>query len=260
MNLLRRVIVLPVLFATLFMAACGGGESASDSSESSAPAAAAADSTPMGTASVSGSVTFSGTAPAAVAIRLDRECSGLNSGTVMSQTVVVNENGTLANVFVYVKEGLPAGYSYAVPAEPVDFDQSGCMYQPHVFGVQVGQGIKIINSDPVLHNIHALPETNRPFNFGMPKQGDERVREFRVAEVPIRIKCDVHPWMGAWAAVVDHPYYAVTGTDGSFAMAGLPAGDYVLEAWHEELGTATATVSVTDGGAIEATFAFSSAG
>ncbi|MFT4604640.1 MAG: plastocyanin [Rhodothermales bacterium] len=213
----------------------------------------------MGSASVTGSVTFTGTAPEAVSIRLDRECSDLNTDTVTAQNVVVNDNGTLRHVFVYVKEGLAEGYNYPAPAEAVEFDQSGCMYFPHVFGVQVGQPINIINSDPLLHNIHAMPETNRPFNFGMPRQGDEREREFRVAEVPVFIKCDVHPWMGAYAGVVDHPYHAVTGEDGSFSLQGLPAGTYVIEAWQEEYGTATQSVTVTDGASASVTFEFSSA-
>lgn len=259
MNLFSRALTTLALVATLSIAACGGGESASDS-DSAAPDTPAADATPMGTASVTGTINFSGTAPDPVTVRLDRECSDLNSDTVTAQNVVVNDNGTLKNVFVHVSAGLPDGYNYPAPTTEVEFDQSGCMYMPHVFGVQAGQPIKIINSDPLLHNIHAMPETNRPFNFGMPRQGDERTREFRVPEVMVFIKCDVHPWMGAYAGVVDHPYHAVTGDDGSFSLDGLPAGTYTIEAWHEEYGTTTQTVTVADGASAAVTFEFSSAG
>lgn len=253
----RRVLAVFTLSATFALVGCGGGDSSSDSSTSESDDAPAADATPMGTASVTGSVSFSGTAPEAVALRLDRECADLQAGdTVYAQNVVVNDNGTLKNVFVYVREGLPDGYNYPAPTDPVVFDQSGCMYEPHVFGVQAGQPIQILNSDPLLHNIHALPETNRPFNFGMPRQGDERTREFRVPEVPVYIKCDVHPWMGAYAGVVDHPYYAVTGDDGSFSISGLQAGNYVIEAWHEEYGRVTQNVTVADGGSAQADFEF----
>ncbi len=176
----------------------------------------------------------------------------------MSDNVVISD-GKLANVFIYVKEGL-GDRTFTPPAEPVEFDQTGCMYTPHVFGVQVGQNVKIINSDPFLHNINAQAETNRPFNFGMPKQGDVRERSFRVPEVMVKIKCDVHPWMGAYAGVVSHPFFAVSGADGSFSIEGLPAGDYVLEGWHEEFGTMTQSVTVTDGGSASADMTFSGSG
>ena len=99
------------------------------------------------------------------------------------------------------------------------------------FGVQTGQNLKILNSDPLLHNIHALPKINRSFNFGMPKQGDVRERSFKKAEVMVKIKCDVHPWMSAYCGVVDHPFFSVSGDDGTFTLKNLPAGEYVIEAW-----------------------------
>ncbi|NNF02880.1 MAG: hypothetical protein HKN17_00330 [Rhodothermales bacterium] len=212
----------------------------------------------MGTASVSGTVMFDGTPPAMPRIRLDPECQDLHDGPVTARTVVVGDDGGLANVFVRVSAGLPDGYSYAPPSEAVVLDQAGCMYHPHVFGVQAGQDINILNSDPFLHNINAQPSANRGFNFGMPNQGDERSRSFRVEEVAVPIKCDVHPWMNAYAAVVDHPYHATTGEDGSFTIDGLPAGTYTIEAWHEQYGTATQSVTVEDGGSASAAFTFSS--
>jgi len=251
---------IPVVFAALFFfSACGGGSS----SDTAAPAAdeataTAVEAAPLGTASVSGSIAFNGTAPKMKRIRQDRECAEMHSEPVMAETVIVNDNGSLRNVFIYVKEGL-GDQQFSVPAGPVVFDQSGCVYQPHVFGIMVGQTLKVLNSDPLLHNLHALAEENRPFNFGMPKQGDVRERTFRVPEVMMKIKCDVHPWMGAWAGVVSNPYFAVSGDDGSFSIEGLPAGDYVIEAWHEEYGTTSQSVTVGDGEQATLNFAFGDA-
>ncbi len=242
--------------ATLFLFSSCGGDSANDSSTAAPESeATAVDSTPMGTASITGSITFLGTAPEMPRIRQDRECSGLNEMPVMAETVIVNENGMLKNVFVHVTEGL-GEYSFTPPAEPVVFDQRGCTYSPHVFGIQVGQDLKILNSDPLLHNIHALAKENRPFNFGMPNKGDERIRSFRVSEVMMKIKCDVHPWMGGYAGVVDHPFYDVSGDDGGFMIENLPPGEYVIEAWHEEYGTATQNVTVADSAQVSIGFEF----
>jgi len=249
----------------LTAAGCGGGDAAGDGSDSGAASSAeetapvSAPAEPLGSASISGTVAFTGDAPARKRIRQDPECVDLNAEPVQTEAVIVNENGSLRNVFVYVKEGLE-GHSFQAPSEAVVFDQRGCMYAPHVFGIQTGQTLKILNSDPLLHNIHALPKTNRGFNFGMPKKGDERERTFMTQEVMFKIKCDVHPWMGAWAGVLEHPYFAVTGDDGSFSIEGLPAGSYVLEAWHEEFGTQTLSLTVGDGEAVTGEFAFESAG
>ena len=257
---LKQLFSLLYLSAALVIAGCGGGgDSTEPAASSSTPEPAAAEpSAPIGSATITGTVSFDGEVPAKSRVRLDADCSALHEGVVMSDNIMV-DNGNLANVFVYVKEGL-GDRTFTPPAEPVVFDQQGCMYTPHVFGVQVGQTLKILNSDPFLHNINAQAETNRPFNFGMPKKGDERERSFRVPEIMVHIKCDVHPWMGAYAGVVGHPFFATSGFDGAFSIEGLPAGDYTLEAWHEEFGTMTTTVSVTDGGSATADFTFTNSG
>jgi plastocyanin len=179
----------------------------------------------------------------------------LHSEPLFSDKVVVNDNGTLKNVFVYVKEGL-GDQTFAPPAEPVVFDQEGCHYEPHVFGIQVGQTLKVLNSDPFLHNVNVMAEENRGFNLGMPNQGDERERDFRVPEIMVHIKCDVHAWMEAYAGVVPHPFFDTSGEDGTFSLNNLPAGTYVIEAWHEEYGTTTQSVTVTDGASAAADFTF----
>ena len=208
------------------------------------------------TGAISGTVKFEGAAPKARPVRMDAACGAFHTERVFSNEVVVNDNGTLKNVFVYIKDGL-GGKTFNVPSDPVVFDQQGCRYEPHVFGVMAGQDIKILNSDPMLHNIHAFPTINRPFNFGMPKQGSEMTRSFRKSEVMVKIKCDVHPWMGAYAGVVDHPYYGVSSDDGSFSMSNVPPGTYTVEAWHEKYGTTTSEVTIGDGESINLEFSFS---
>jgi plastocyanin len=243
-----------VVTLSLLVLGCGGGDTAPASTGDSGGDAAPAQGPqgPMGTATIAGTINFTGTAPERVPLSLDRECASFNEAPLLSENVVVNDNGTLKWAFVYLKEGVAGTYS--PPSEPVIFDQQGCRYVPHVIGMQTGQTIKILNSDPLLHNIHALPEVNRPFNFGMPKQGDERERSFRVAEIGLKIKCDVHPWMGAWAGVVDHPFFGVSGDDGTFTIQNVPAGDYVVEMWHETYGVQTMSVTVADGATATADF------
>jgi plastocyanin len=162
---------------------------------------------------------------------------------VDSEEVVVNPNGTLKNVYVYVKSGL-GDKKFPAPSTPAVFDQHGCMYHPHVLSVQTGQEIIVRNSDGVLHNINARPKLNKGFNFGQPVQGMESKKSFDKPEVMIPVKCDVHPWMNAWMGVQDHPFAAVTGDDGSFSLKGLPAGTYTIEAWHEKYGVSDQTVTI----------------
>ncbi len=242
-----RYMMLLIFTAICFgigVMGCGGGgdESASETQTASEEGNMIADISQF-SAGVSGTIHFNGTAPKRRPIRQDRECRVLHEEPPLTKEVVVNENGTLKNVFVYIKEGL-GDKQFAPSSEPVEFDQNGCIYKPHVFGIQTGQTLKILNSDPLLHNIHALPTKNRPFNFGMPNKGDVRERSFQIPEVMVRIKCDVHPWMGAYAGVLSHPYFAVSGDDGTFTIKNLPAGEYVIETWHEKYGTQTQTITV----------------
>jgi plastocyanin len=253
----RGLLSLATIFLLAMLIGCGdgGGESASEAQETPEQKSAGTDISAF-TSAVNGTIQFKGDTPERRRIRQDAECGVLHGDEpVLSEDVVVNENGTLKYVFVYVKEGL-GDKMFDPPAEPVVFDQKGCMYSPHVFGIQVGQTLKILNSDPLLHNIHALPEDNRPFNFGMPKQGDEREKSFRKPEVMVKIKCDVHPWMLAYAGVVNHPYYSVSGNDGTFSLEHLPPGEYVIEAWHEKYGTQTQNVTVGDGETRSVDFSF----
>ena len=162
---------------------------------------------------------------------------------------------SLGNVLVYVKDGL-GNYVFDVPTEVAHLDQKNCRYTPHVFAVRVGQPLEILNSDPTLHNIHATPKANTEFNNGQPIQGMKMNHTFTAKEVMVPFKCDVHGWMNAYGAVLDHPYFAVTGTDGSFSLKSVPPGTYTIEAWHEKLGATTQSVTIGDKETKDITFSF----
>ncbi|MBP9864939.1 MAG: DUF2012 domain-containing protein [Candidatus Omnitrophica bacterium] len=207
--------------------------------------------------SVTGSAAFSGTAPAKAEINMsaDPTCAAAHAEPTFTEEAVVNANNTLKNVFVYVKTGLE-GQTFPAPATPATLDQNGCHYTPHVAGVMVGQQLEIINSDSTLHNVHSMAKESKEFNLGMPIKGMKIKKTFEKPEIMVKMKCDVHPWMSAYIGVLSHPFFAVTGEDGSFAIKDLPAGTYTLEAWHETFGAQTAEVTVAEGGSATANFSF----
>ena len=171
--------------------------------------------------------------------------------------ITVNPDSTLKDVFVYVKQGLE-GKSFPAPATPVRLDQAGCRYHPHIFGIQVGQPLEIVNSDATDHNINAVSVAKRTlFNVSQGMAGPKTLtKDFKKAEVMVKFKCNVHPWMRAYAGVLDHPFFGVSGEDGSFTLSGLPAGTYTLEAWHEKYGTQAQQVTVADGETKTVDFSF----
>lgn len=231
--------------------ACGGESS---TPRTPPPGARRVDESTSGR--VSGRILFSGTPPARTPVDLasDPACAREGSG-LLTEDVVVNDGG-LANVFVYVKDGL-SGYYFETPTAPVKVDQQRCRYVPHVFGAQTGQPIEVSNSDPTLHNVHAAAEVNRGFNYGQPMKGMKNTSSFSAPEVMVRFKCNVHPWMTAYAGILDHPYFTVTEEAGRFELKNLPPGTYTIEAWHEKLGTRTQQVTVADDEAKELNFTFS---
>jgi plastocyanin len=162
------------------------------------------------------------------------DCKSLHDETVQ---LVKVKDGAVQDVFVYVKEGLPKG-SYPAPSEPVVFDQKGCEFSPRVFGVRAGQPIAMGNSDKLMHNVKS-PEFNQGFPFGV-----KRTMTLNEPAVMAIIKCDVHPWMRSYAGVMEHPYFAVTGEDGTFEIKGLVDGEVTVEAWHEKLGKQEQKVTV----------------
>jgi plastocyanin len=242
------------------MIGCGGGDTAEPSTpaakskpaETSTVAAA-----PAGNSTINGTITYSGVVPTLkpLTTSADPECSAKHTEPMLPEILVLGEGKTMANILVKVKGGLPGG-KWPVPSDSVELDQKGCKYIPHVAAVMVGQTFTIKNSDGLLHNVHALPKVNTEFNMAMPANRTEAEKVFEKPEAPFRIKCDVHPWMGAYVEILDHPFHSVTAKDGKFSISGLPAGTYEIEAWHERLGTQSATVTVTDNGTETADFTF----
>ena len=231
---------------TLAAAACGGSKPAEAPAATAAPAAApAAAIDPATAATIKGKVTFEGAAPANAVIKMNADpvCIRENPTAQTQETYLVGKAGELGNVFVYVQDGL-GDRTFTAPTEPAVIDQKGCRYHPHVLGMMVGQPLQIVNNDPTLHNIHAIPTKNGEFNTGQPIQGMKTDHTFTAEEMMVPFKCDVHGWMNAYAGVMSHPYFAVTGEDGTFSIKNLPPGTYTLAAWHEKLGTQTASITV----------------
>lgn len=252
----------PKIIALVISAAfvgCGGGDGgdADAAPETGTRAAAVPTVDPEIAATIGGRVLLDGAPALDQAIDMSDEpaCEDKYGADGPMTETVVGAEGRLGNVFVYVKEGLEGDFPAA--EDPVVLDQEGCRYHPHVLGIQVGQSLLIRNDDPLLHNINAQPTVNRGFNVSQPQAGMESTRRFKAPEVMIPVKCDVHGWMSAYIGVLDHPYFAVSGEDGSFTISSLPPGEYVLEAWHELYGTATQTVTVGASETVDVTFEFS---
>ena len=204
--------------------------------------------------SVTGTVKLTGTAPANP--KLDMSDEAACRGKYTTDPVITASGGNLQNVLVYVKSGLPAGQKFTASTTPVVVDQEGCLYHPRTLAVMAGQPLEIRNSDPVLHNIKVVAKRNRGFNISQPTKGMKTTRTFTAQEIAIPVACNVHGWMHANLNVFTHPFFAVTGADGSFTIRGLPAGTYEVEAWHEKLGTQTMTVAVPATGSAAAHFTF----
>jgi hypothetical protein len=184
-------------------------------------------------ADLTGKVTLKGTPPPELTIQMDATCGKLHSGPVTTRHYLTAPDGGLANVFVYIKSGL-SGKTFEPPKETPILDQVNCMYEPFVMGVMTNQKFKARNSDSFLHNVHPMPRIagNLEKNIAQPIKGMETEFSFPKQEVLVRFKCEVHAWMFAYVGVLDHPYFAVTGKDGTFKIPNLPAGKYTIEAYH----------------------------
>jgi plastocyanin len=181
----------------------------------------------------------------------DPKCAAMHAEKLLTEEVVADAEGNVQWAFVYVDK---AEFKGKASTTPVVIDQKGCRYEPHVFGVMTGQEILIKNSDDLLHNIHALPFNNKEFNFGQPSKGMEEKKSFGTREVMVKIKCDVHPWMSAWAGVLDHPYFAVTDAAGKYEIKGVPPGKYTVKVWQEKYKEVSAEVEVKAGAAANKNF------
>ncbi len=226
---------LSCVLGLALLAGCGKKETSEEQPAAPAATAPAATVTPIDpatVASVSGTVKFDGAPPKAAVIDMsqDTACKGPNT----AENIVVSDGG-LANVFVYVKEGL-GNRTFDVPKEPVVVDQHGCKYHPHTLGVMAGQTVKIINSDATTHNIHPTPKDNREWNESQAPQSAPLEKVFAREEIMLPVKCNQHPWMRMFISVVKNPFFAVSGPDGKFEIRGLPPGDYTLAFVQEKLG------------------------
>jgi plastocyanin len=251
------------LALAMSVVACGGKqETSSTSAEPGSPAATpAGQKVDMATAGdVKGVISFEGTAPKNEPIKMNADpvCMKENKDPQFQETYEVAD-GKLANVFVYVKDGL-GNFVYDMPTDSVKIDQKDCRYHPHVFGIRVGQVLEIVNSDPTLHNIHAMPKDNAEFNNGQPIQGMKMNHTFTKPEVMVPFKCDVHGWMNAYVGVMDNPYFAISGKDGSFDLKSLPPGTYTIAAWHEKLGAQEMKVTIGPKESKDVNFTFKAAG
>jgi len=247
MNTTKKSLVIAIglmaLFALIFLTACSKKENTEQSNNMAEQQAAAPAATPIDPATVAtinGTVKFDGAAPKPSKIDMSQDpgCKGPNE----AENLVVN-GGDLANVFVYVKDGL-GSRTFDVPTTPVVLEQQGCRYHPHVLGVMAGQTVDIKNADPTTHNIHPTPKDNREWNESQPPSSPDIEKNFAREEIMLPVKCNQHPWMKMYINVVKSPFYAVTDKDGKYEIKGLPPGDYTIAFVQEKLGEQDQKVTV----------------
>jgi hypothetical protein len=212
---------------------------------------------PATAGSISGFIYYGGGIPVRKATDMsgDPACVEAHRGKAYDESLVVGGKGALANAFIYIQSGLE-GKTFETPSIPVSLEQQGCQFNPRVLGLQTNQPLLISNSDPVTHNIHPIAQVNREWNHSQGSGEPPITRRFTRPEVMIPVKCNIHSWMHCFIGVVDHPYFAVSGVDGTFAIRNIPPGAYVLEVWHEKLGTQELKVTVTPSGQQQVDFKF----
>ena len=257
----KAFLAILAVGCVLILGACSKKENTEQSentTEGTAAPATAAPIDPSTVATVSGTVKFDGTAPkpAKIDMSQDPACKGTNQ----AETVEVS-NGDLANVFVYVKEGL-GNRTFDVPKDAVELNQEGCRYHPHVLGVMAGQNVEIKNDDKTTHNIHPTPKAgNQEWNESQGPGAAPIVKSFGREEIMLPVKCNQHPWMKMYINVVKSPFYAVTDKSGKYEIKGLPPGDYTLAFVHEKYGEQTQKVTLApkDSKTVDTTFKASGA-
>jgi plastocyanin len=207
-------------------------------------------------ASLKGTVKFDGAAPKASRIDMSADplCAKAHSTPATTEDIVAGDNGVLANVVVYVSDGL-GSRTFQPPPQAATLEQKGCQYKPHVLALQANQKLDVVNSDETTHNIHPTPNNNREWNMTQP-HGVPLEQTFAREEIAIPVKCNVHPWMRGYIAVFKHPFFVVTDKNGSFELKDLSPGTYTITAWQEKLGSQSQKVSVGAGEAKTLDFAF----
>lgn len=244
-----------VALAAAFAAGCHS--TVSSPPQQSQPAVQYFKVDPASAATIHGAIHFTGSRPAPRLIDMseDPACVEAHKGKAHDESLVLGPHGAVANAFVYVEKGLE-GKTFEAPTTPVIIDQRGCWFRPRVLGIQVGQPLQVVNSDPVTHNIHPMAAMNREWNHSMGPGDDPITRKFTKPEIMIPVKCNIHSWMHAYIGVLDHPYFATTGEDGSFTLPNLPPGTYTVAVWQEKLGTLRQQITVTSGQNSAANFTY----
>lgn len=238
-----------LLFTAVLAAGCSGSKPAAETAAKTEPVEYFRVD-PATAGKVRGRIGYEGPKPArrAITMESDIHCREEHAGKpVYDEPVVVGKDGGLANAFVYIQAGLE-GKKFEPVKEPVVLDQRGCMFVPRALGMRAGQIMKLRNSDKVAHNVHPVPKNNREWNESQAPGTPDAERKFARGEVMIPVKCNIHQWMHAYIGVVEHPYFAVTGADGSFELPNLPPGEYTIAVWHEKLGEQTRQVRLPASG------------
>jgi len=211
-----------------------------------------------GGSGITGKVYFHGKAPELRPLSMDKDpvCASSQSGEVLPEDGQVNSNGTLPNAFVYISGG-SGNLSAAAPKNSVTLTQEGCIYKPHVLGIQVGQPLQVVTVDPTTHNIHvSATGGNKDWNVTQQPGTTSVNTKFTKPAIMVPVHCNIHPWMEAFIGVVTNPYFAITGTDGSFTIKGVPPGDYTLSVWTATFGTQEHSVTVRAGETATVDFTF----
>jgi hypothetical protein len=229
------IVVVTLIVVAAVITEC---DEVPDAQRSTSPTTRAA--VPAGSGVVRGVVRFNAPRPVMKVIG-GACCPG--ASPAVDESTVVNDDGTLANVVVYIKDG--PNVAGANDTTPAVLDQKDCRYIPHVLAVRTNEPVDVTSHDPTMHNVHVQSSVNAAMNFSQTQVGASRRISFASPEVPVRVRCDVHPWMSAYVAVFDHPFFAVTGDDGAFQIERLPPGNYTLVAWHERYGSLEKQVTVS---------------
>jgi plastocyanin len=252
----RRALALLLCVLSLaaigMMAGCGSKEKESGSEERSEavpppnPNAKPVDPSTAGT--ITGVIKLEGTPPKmrAINMRSVPSCNKMHETPALFEDVVPGDNGTLQNVVVYLKGDFSA-YTFPEDTTPVKIDQSGCVYVPHVVAVTTHTPIQVHNSDSATHNSATITQANVSWNETQTVGGAPLQRVFARPEVALALKCNLHPWMKVYVAIFNHPYFQVTGKDGSFTLKNVPPGNYTLTAWQERYGTVEQPITVAAG-------------
>jgi hypothetical protein len=254
---MRRVPLFAIAGLPFLLVGCSHHQSPPEAAPTSELAVSYFHVDPATSGSVTGSVHFVGRQPARKLIDMseDPACMSAHHGKPYDEEIALDPKGGLANVFIYIEKGLE-GKRFETPSLPVVINQTGCWFVPRVLGIQTGQSLDVINSDPVTHNIHPMATVNREWNHSQGPGDSPLQRRFMKPEVMIPIKCNIHSWMHAYLGVVDNPYFTVTDGSGNFNLNNLLPGTYIIAAWQEKLGTQRQTITITPGEHAKLRFTF----